>query len=126
MANIPFGSRENSSREHMPQTIDTGRESENYGELAICNEMIERLKSECANLELTVVQQRTEIQSLQNRIKQSNYSERNNTSAAMMDRREADCLINRLKEELRVSQSEEEVARQHVKSSAQIITSLQE
>jgi hypothetical protein len=55
MANIPFGSRENSSREHMPQTIDTGRESENYGELAICNEMIERLKSECANLELTVV-----------------------------------------------------------------------
>ena len=81
----------------------------------MCNEIIERLKSECANLEVTVVDQRTEIQTLHNRIKQSNFFDRQNTSSALMDKREADNLINRLKEELRVSQSEEELAKQHVK-----------
>ena len=69
----------------------------------MCNEIIERLKSECANLEVTVVDQRTEIQTLHNRIKQSNFFDRQNTSSALMDKREADNLINRLKEELRVS-----------------------
>ena len=107
----PFGSEKNSHREHMPQTIDTGRESSNYDELRMCNEIIDQLKSECANLELTVVEQRTEIQSLCNRIKQIAYSENQNSSSALLDKREADCLINRLKEELRVSQSEEELAK---------------
>ena len=87
----PFGSERNSYEAQMP---DTARES-NYEELRMCNEMIERLKMECANLELTVVDQRTEIQSLQNRVKQANFSERN-TSVAQIDRREADCLIHRL------------------------------
>ena len=49
----PFGSESNSYRaEHNP---DTARESCNYEELKMCNEIIEKLKSECANLELTVV-----------------------------------------------------------------------
>ena len=49
----PFGSETNSYHgEHNP---DTARESFNYDELKMCNEIIEKLKSECANLELTVV-----------------------------------------------------------------------
>ena len=121
----PFGSEKNSGREHIPQTICSDRESSNFDELRMCNEIIDNLKSECANLELTVVEQRTEIQGLQNRIKNFNYSENlKNTSAAVIDKREADCLINRLKEELRASQSESELTKQQVKQSATVISNL--
>ena len=37
----PFGSEKNSGREHMPQTICTDRESSNFDELRMCNEIID-------------------------------------------------------------------------------------
>ena len=54
MGGMPFGSNVNSSRDQIPQTIESARES-TYEELRMCNDIIEKLKSECANLELTVV-----------------------------------------------------------------------
>ena len=38
-------------------------------EIAKCNQLIEKLKSECSDLELTVVDQRSEIQNLCNKLK---------------------------------------------------------
>ena len=40
-------------------------------EISQCNAAVEKFKSECADLELTIVDQRSEIQNLCNKLKQA-------------------------------------------------------
>lgn len=76
-------------------------------EIAQCNKLVDKLKNECADLELTVVDQRSEIQNLCNRLKvQISTSDQSATSQSF-NSREMDSLVQRLKEELGRSQDEE-------------------
>lgn len=85
-------------------------------EISKCNALIEKLKSETADLELTIVDQRSEIQNLCNKLKQSlmrNQTEAADSSQVHIEKKEMESLINRLKEEIRRGQQEKEENSMH-------------
>ena len=78
-------------------------------EISKCNSLIDKLKSESADLELTIVDQRSEIQNLCNKLKQSHLryqAEEPSASQVKFEKREMENLIMRLKDEIRVGHEE--------------------
>lgn len=101
-------------------------------EISKQHELVEKLKSQGADLELTIVDQRQEIQNLCNRLKQSQLNQQQESAETgkdqlqlSFDRREMDNLVKRLKDDLRSSQDEGLQARKHLKETGEVIMNLQ-
>ena len=65
-----------------------------------------------------MVDQRNQITGLQNRLKPSL------SSSGLLDKKESECLINRLKEEVRTVSHESETAKYQLKQSTAVIQNL--
>ena len=97
-------------------------------EIAKCNELVEKLKCESADLELTIVDQRSEIQNLCNKLKQShlrNQAEEPNAKQVNFEKREMETLVKRLKEEIRMGNDGNQTQKQQVVQMRDVIANLQ-